>query len=93
MESASEIPAGNDALDEIAPSNQTAEKTPLIRLAPLWRNKRKDGSTFFTGATGDVRYFVFPNTKKKTDKEPDAVIMIGQRPPPEKKTTTEIIPL
>lgn len=70
-----------------------AEGTPvpkaIIKLAPLWKFKNKNG-VYLGGSVGDVRYYVFPNQHKhpeghadyeKTKAQPDYQICIGERPP------------
>lgn len=66
------------------------DDNPLIQLAPLWKYENKGGK-YLAGSVGNVRYFVFPNKKKKNDKEPDFQIVIGRRKQQSKKAEGDFI--
>lgn len=53
----------------------------LIRLTGLWVNKGESGK-FMSGQQGGAVYFVFSNTKKEKENDPDYYLCIGK---PKKK--------
>lgn len=68
----------------------------MLRICPLWKQKKRDGSgIFYAGRTqlpemtipADGSLFVFPVKSKQSDKSPDATLMMAfgddkqQKPP------------
>lgn len=52
---------------------------PMIHLCGLWKKKDIHGQDFFSGALGNSRIFVFTNSRKKTESDPDLFLSLGQR--------------
>ena len=51
----------------------------LVKLTGLWKRKsKKDGSQYLSGnLTPTAKMIVLPNSKKKTDKEPDYIAFVS----------------
>ena len=43
----------------------------MINVTGLWKNKDKNGNTYYAGNMGGVRVLIFQNDKKGNDKAPD----------------------
>lgn len=56
-----------------------ANSNSLVKLTGLWKRKsKKDGSQYLSGnLTPTATMIVLPNTKKKTDKEPDYIAFVS----------------
>lgn len=51
----------------------------MIKLSGLWLNVKDNGEKYFAGNMGDARLFVYKNSYKKTDAEPDYILYADQR--------------
>ncbi len=51
----------------------------MLQACALWRKQDRNGKTYYTGPMGGLQVFVFPNTKKEKQEQPDARIVIAQR--------------
>ncbi len=54
----------------------------MIELTGLWEKKDKNGNTFFSGKIGRANVFIFKNTQKEKENQPDYRLMVGE---PKKK--------
>ena len=56
-----------------------ANSNNLVKLTGLWKQKsKKDGSQYLSGnLTPTATMIVLPNTKKKSDKEPDYIAFVS----------------
>jgi hypothetical protein len=56
-----------------------ANSNNLVKLTGLWKQKsKKDGSQYLSGnLTPTAKMIVLPNSKKKTDKEPDYIAFVA----------------
>ncbi len=63
----------------------------LVKLTGLWKRKsKKDGSQYLTGKlTPTATMIVLPNSKKKTDKEPDYIAFVSAYQAKAKQQTEE----
>jgi len=50
----------------------------MIRLGGMWKATSKNGREYYSGKIGSARFFLMPNTFKKTDRDPDFNLMIGE---------------
>lgn len=57
--------------------NNNREKS-MINITGLWINKDKNNDEYMVGNCGAVRYWVFKNKNKKTNKDPDYILKISQ---------------
>lgn len=56
----------------------------LIQVCGLWKSENKNGK-YIAGSAGALRYYIFPNRKKRKPEEPDFQLVIGQRQREKKK--------
>jgi hypothetical protein len=56
-----------------------SEPRGMLQACGLWRKRDRNGQTFYTGPMGGLQVFVFPNSKKEKDTQPDARIVLAQR--------------
>lgn len=57
----------------------------MVRICSLWKQKKKDGGIFYAGRTQlpeiiiptDGSLFVFPVKSKRSEKSPDATLMVA----------------
>ena len=61
----------------------------LIPLGALWKHEKNDGTIYFSGVLGDARVYVFPNTKKEKDNQPDYRLVVGPKKKKEDNATNE----
>jgi len=63
------------------------EKQPMVSITGLWVGTDKNQKQYMAGNTGGVRYWVFKNTNKKNDNDPDYILKISQniKPKPDTK--------
>jgi hypothetical protein len=54
-------------------------KTPMIKLAALWKEEGKDDSVFYSGKLGyGTRLLLFRNKYKRDDKDPDLILYLAK---------------
>jgi hypothetical protein len=51
----------------------------LIRLCGLWKGESSKGNRTVSGTLGNARLWLFPNTKKQSDKSPDYWLCLGPK--------------
>ena len=52
----------------------------LKKIVGLYLNKTKNGDPYFSGKTKEgVKYFVFKETDRKSDKHPDYVLSVEEK--------------
>lgn len=49
----------------------------MIRLTGLWENKSQEGGTYLVGRMGSVRFLVFPNKWKRSERAPDHYLYLA----------------
>lgn len=65
------------------------EKPNRLKVSGLWERKTKNGLTFWTGDfTYGTQIEIWPNSKKKSDKEPDLLVYVADK---FKKPNPEVI--
>ncbi len=63
-------------------------KENTVKLGGLWINKTREGKVFMSGSFGySAQILVFKNEYKKTDKDPDYIVYLGQKERKEKQET------
>ena len=50
----------------------------MINITGLWKNTSKDGTEYYSGICGGVKYLLFPNKKAQSDKAPVWNLCIDQ---------------
>lgn len=50
-----------------------------IKLCGLWKQKTKEGNTYYSGQVGkETKLLIFPNTRKTAEGQPDFEVFIGE---------------
>ena len=61
----------------------------MIELTGLWERQDKNGNSVLSGYIGKAKLVIFKNTYKKTEKQPDYIAYISEKPK-EQKTNDNI---
>ena len=58
----------------------------MQRVFSIWKNKSKNGTTYYTGKLGDLSLIGF-NNQKENEKQPDVTFYVREETKKEDKTT------
>jgi hypothetical protein len=61
-------------------------ESKLLQLTGLWLQDGKEGQKYMAGPLGNVKVYVFKNTRKTDAKQPDYYLSLGEKPKQEKDT-------
>ncbi len=68
-------------------------KSDLIQLCGLWKNKTKDGEEYLSGnLNGNTKILIFKNKYKEKDNHPDNIIYISQNRKKDEKEEIPFVP-
>lgn len=69
------------------------ETTYMFNLCGLWASKDKNGNSMMQGNLNPyTKFYVFKNTNKRNEKDPDYYLKIGAREGEKKETKEEPLP-
>lgn len=61
------------------------EEKPKVQLLALWENQSKNGDTYLSGTLGRNKVLGFKNRYKETDRQPDWILYLQERPEEERQ--------